>query len=100
MPFEDIKDRVLFRQAIESLACLEEGVLRSVADGNVGSLLGIGAPSWTGGWLQMINTWEYNDLTGLPAFAVRARELADKYGDRFVAPAILAQKIEASETFV
>jgi len=100
VPNQDIKDRVLFRQAIESLRSLQEGVLRSVADGNVGSLLGIGAPGWTGGWLQMINTWEHNELVGLSAFAARAKELADKYGDRFVAPEILQQKIEQAEEFV
>lgn len=55
MPAEDIKDRLLFRQVIEAVKCLEEGVLRSVADGNVGSILGIGAPMWTGGFLQFVN---------------------------------------------
>ncbi|WP_369809154.1 3-hydroxyacyl-CoA dehydrogenase NAD-binding domain-containing protein [Oceanicoccus sp. KOV_DT_Chl] len=44
LPHQDIKDRLIVRQVIESLKCLQEGVLSSVADGNVGSLLGIGAP--------------------------------------------------------
>ena len=45
----DAKDRLLFRQVIEALKCLETGVLRTVADGNIGSIMGIGAPAWTGG---------------------------------------------------
>ena len=51
---EDIKDRLLFRQVIEALKCLETNVLRSVADGNIGSIMGIGAPAWTGGLIQEV----------------------------------------------
>ena len=90
---QDIKDRLLFRSVIETLKCLETNVLRTVADGNIGSIMGIGAPVWTGGYLQFLNTY------GLQRFADRCEELADRYGDRFRAPAIVAQKIEAGELF-
>lgn len=91
IPDEDIKDRFLFRSVIETLKCLEEGVLRSVADGNIGSLYGIGAPAWTGGYLQFVNTY------GLQRFSDRANQLADLYGERFRPPRILAEKIAANE---
>ena len=71
----DIKERLLFRQVIEALKCLETGVLRSVADGNIGSIMGIGAPAWTGGLLQFVNTY------GLQNFIDRCGELSDAYGD-------------------
>ncbi len=74
---EDIKDRLLFRPVIESLKCLEEGVLRSAADGNVGSLLGIGAPTWTGGYLQFVETY------GRERFERRCGVLVERYGERF-----------------
>ena len=90
---QDIKDRLLFRAVIESLKCLEEGVLRSVADGNIGSLMGIGAPVWTGGYIQFVNTY------GLENFINRCDELAAGYGERFCAPAIVAEKISRGETF-
>lgn len=90
---QDIKDRLLFRQVIESLKCLETGVLRSVADGNIGSIMGIGAPVWTGGFLQFVNTY------GLEKFQARCEELAASYGERFTCPAIVATKIAAGETF-
>jgi len=89
IPRQDIKDRILFRQAVESLRCLDEDVLRSVADGNVGSLLGIGAPAWSGGFIQVVNTWEHNCERGPAAFLARARELAERYGERFAPPANL-----------
>lgn len=91
---QDVKDRLLFRQVIESLKCLEEGVLRTVVDGNIGSVMGIGAPMWTGGFLQFINTY------GIQHFSDRCAELAADYGERFNAPAIVAEKLAAGETFV
>ncbi|GAA2145416.1 3-hydroxyacyl-CoA dehydrogenase NAD-binding domain-containing protein [Kitasatospora kazusensis] len=85
IPFEDMKERMLFAEALDSVRCLEEGVLTSVADANVGSILGIGFPAWTGGVLQYINGYE----GGLAGFAARARELAAAYGERFAPPALL-----------
>lgn len=88
-----IRDRLLFRCVIEALKCLQDGVLRSVADGNIGSMLGIGAPAWTGGYLQYVNTY------GLDRFAARCGELAQAYGARFTVPAIVREKIEQRELF-
>ena len=83
---DDIKDRMLFRPVIESLKCLEEGVIRQVADANIGSVLGIGAPMWTGGYLQFINTY------GKDKFIRRCEELASLYGDRFTPPKVLSER--------
>ncbi|WP_282791871.1 3-hydroxyacyl-CoA dehydrogenase NAD-binding domain-containing protein [Streptomyces sp. CC224B] len=97
IPFEDMKERMLFAEALDTVRLLEEGVLTSVADANIGSILGIGFPGWTGGVLQYING--YDDGAGLPAFVARARELAERYGERFTPPALLVQKAERGETF-
>ena len=64
IPFEDMRERMLFAEAVDAIRCLDEGVLRSVPDANVGSLLGIGFPPWTGGVLQYVNGYE----GGLPGF--------------------------------
>lgn len=95
IPFEDMKERMLFSEALDSVRCLEENVLTSVADANIGSIMGIGFPAWTGGVLQYINGYE----GGLPGFVARARELAEKYGDRFQPPALLVEKAERGEVF-
>ncbi|WP_033213162.1 3-hydroxyacyl-CoA dehydrogenase NAD-binding domain-containing protein [Kitasatospora phosalacinea] len=85
IPFEDMKERMLFAEAIDSIRCLDENVLTSVADANIGSILGIGFPAWTGGVLQYVNGYP-----GGPAgFTARARELAAAYGERFTPPASL-----------
>ena len=90
---QDVKDRLLFRAVIETLKCLEEGVLRSVPEGNIGSILGIGAPIWTGGYLQFVNTY------GTQRFVDRCEELATGYGERFKAPAIALEYAAAGKLF-
>ncbi|MFJ3207367.1 3-hydroxyacyl-CoA dehydrogenase NAD-binding domain-containing protein [Streptomyces flaveolus] len=95
IPFRDMQERMLFVEALDAVRCLEEGVLTSVADANVGSLLGIGFPGWTGGVLQYINGYE----GGLPGFVARARVLAERHGERFVPPELLLRKAERGETF-
>ncbi|MFF7728723.1 3-hydroxyacyl-CoA dehydrogenase NAD-binding domain-containing protein [Streptomyces sp. NPDC008001] len=95
VPFEDMKERMLFAEALDTVRCLEEGVLTSVADANIGSVLGIGFPGWTGGALQYINGYE----GGPRGFAARARELAATYGPRFEPPALLVQKADRDERF-
>ncbi|MFJ9656397.1 3-hydroxyacyl-CoA dehydrogenase NAD-binding domain-containing protein [Streptomyces griseoflavus] len=91
----ELRERMLFVEALDSVRCLEEGVLVSVADANIGSILGIGFPAWTGGVLQYINGYE----DGLPGFVARARELAARHGDRFTPPPLLLRKAERGETF-
>jgi 3-hydroxyacyl-CoA dehydrogenase / enoyl-CoA hydratase / 3-hydroxybutyryl-CoA epimerase len=95
IPFEDLKERLLFIEAIETVKCLDEGVLLSVPEANIGSIFGIGYPGWTGGVLQYINQYE----GGLPGFVARARELAERYGARFTPPPLLVAKAEAGEIF-
>ncbi|MFF3749201.1 3-hydroxyacyl-CoA dehydrogenase NAD-binding domain-containing protein [Streptomyces sp. NPDC002018] len=93
--FDDMRERMLFSEALDSVRCLEENVLTSVADANIGSVMGIGFPAWTGGVLQYINGYE----GGLPGFVARARELAGRYGERFEPPALLVEKAARGEIF-
>ena len=48
-PLQDMIDRMLFAEALETQKCFDEGVLTSTADANIGSIMGIGFPPWTGG---------------------------------------------------
>ncbi|MGW8269622.1 MAG: 3-hydroxyacyl-CoA dehydrogenase NAD-binding domain-containing protein [Burkholderiales bacterium] len=90
---DELKDRFLYRQAIETARCLEEGVLETAHDANIGSIFGIGFPAWTGGALQFINS------VGAAAFAARADALAKSYGARFALPAIVRDKAKRGEAF-
>jgi len=87
---QDMIDRMLFAEALETQKCLDEGVLTSTADANIGSIMGIGFPPWTGGSAQFIVGYQGALGTGKEAFVARARELAARYGDRFLPPDSLA----------
>ncbi len=90
IPLQDMIDRMLFAEALETQKCLDEGVLTSTADANIGSIMGIGFPPYTGGSAQFIVGYEGAHGIGKEAFVARAEELAAKYGDRFLPPASLS----------
>lgn len=91
-PLEDIKQRLLFVMAIETVRCLEEQVVTSAADANIGSIFGIGYPPWTGGCIQFIKQY------GLVSFISRAQEFCDAYGERFAPPPLLIDKAQLGES--
>lgn len=99
IPFEDMKERMLFAEAIETVKCFDEGVLTSVPDANIGSIMGIGFPPWTGGIVQYINGYEGPSGTGPRGFVTRAKELASKYGAHFNPPASLVEVAEKGKLF-
>ena len=88
-PLQDMIDRMLFAEALETQKCIDEGVITSTADANIGSIMGIGFPPWTGGAAQFIVGYCGPAGTGKAAFVARARELAERYGERFQPPASL-----------
>ena len=90
---EEVKDRLLYIQAIETVRCLDEKVLTSIRDANIGSIMGIGYPVWTGGILQFINQ------TGLVEFVERADALAEECGERFAVPESLRAMASDNLTF-
>ena len=99
----ELQERMLFAEAIESVRCLAEGVLTTVADANIGSIMGIGFPPWTGGVLQYVNGYRgagsASGSVGVPAFLARAEQLAERYGPRFSPPELLVGKAANGETF-
>jgi 3-hydroxyacyl-CoA dehydrogenase/enoyl-CoA hydratase/3-hydroxybutyryl-CoA epimerase len=96
----ELQERMLFTEAVESARCLQEGVLITVADANIGSIMGIGFPSWTGGVLQYIAGYRDprgNAGHGVAGFVARADELAEKFGDRFTPNALLRKEADNPE---
>lgn len=93
IPFQDIKDRLTFCQSLEAVRAMQEGVIESVGDGNIGSIMGIGFPAQTGGVFQFINAY------GVQDFVERAQYLAEHYGEDFTPPQLLLDKAAAGESF-
>jgi 3-hydroxyacyl-CoA dehydrogenase/enoyl-CoA hydratase/3-hydroxybutyryl-CoA epimerase len=103
---EDLKDRYLFIEAIETAKCFEEGVIESAAAANIGSIMGIGYPALTGGTVQFMQGYDPGRGSGnavggrgLAGFVARANELAENYGDRFTPTQRLVEMAEKGESF-
>ncbi len=95
VPFQDLIERMLFAESLETVKCFDEGVLTSVPDANIGSIFGIGFPAWTGGVVQYINQYP----GGLQGFVDRANDLASKYGKHFEPPQSLVDKAARGEKY-
>ena len=92
MPNDIVAKRLLHRQAIEAYRCLDEGVLRSVVDGDIGSLMGWGFPPYTGGALS------YIDYVGMDTFIAECDDFTKKFGDRFTVPDSLRAMAKAGKS--
>lgn len=90
---DEIEKRMLYAQAIDSVRCLEEGVLIAPEDGDIGSIFGWGFPPYTGG------TFSYIDTIGLAEFVAESDRLAAAYGPRFNVPDMLRSMAKNGERF-
>jgi 3-hydroxyacyl-CoA dehydrogenase/enoyl-CoA hydratase/3-hydroxybutyryl-CoA epimerase len=100
VPFADVKERLMFIEAVETAKCFEEGVIESAAAANIGSIMGIGFPPMTGGAAQFMQGYESaSGEIGLAAFVARADELADRYGERFRPTAYLRELAGSGGSF-
>lgn len=85
---EEVGKRLLFSMVIDSYRCLDSGVLKEPRDADIGSILGLGFPIYTGGVIS------YIDYIGAQEFKDYAAVLAKKYGERFQLPESLLERIE------
>ncbi len=89
----EVKKRILYIQALETVRCMDEGVVTHPADADIGSIFGWGFPPYTGGTISFIET------VGLPEFVAEADRLAESYGPRFAVPDSLREMAAGGETF-
>ncbi|CAN5373851.1 3-hydroxyacyl-CoA dehydrogenase NAD-binding domain-containing protein [soil metagenome] len=90
---EEIRTRLLYRQAVEAARCFEEGVITDPREADVGAILGWGFAPWTGGPISLI------DGLGVAKFVEACDALAQKYGARFAPPQLLRDMAAKGETF-
>jgi 3-hydroxyacyl-CoA dehydrogenase/enoyl-CoA hydratase/3-hydroxybutyryl-CoA epimerase len=90
---EEVKMRLLYVQALEAARCLEEGVLKSVEEADLGSVLGWGFPAYTGGVLSFIDT------IGIARFAQDCQSLARRHGKRFKPSRALSARAKSGEAY-
>jgi 3-hydroxyacyl-CoA dehydrogenase/enoyl-CoA hydratase/3-hydroxybutyryl-CoA epimerase len=89
----EVKKRILHAQAVESVRCLEENVLRKPEDADIGSILGWGFPPYTGGVIS------YIDFVGVATFVQECDDFASRFGERFAPTDRLREMARKGETF-
>jgi 3-hydroxyacyl-CoA dehydrogenase / enoyl-CoA hydratase / 3-hydroxybutyryl-CoA epimerase len=90
---QELKDRLLGIQALETARCFEEKVLTDIREADVGSILGFGFAPFTGGTLS------YIDMMGTRRFVALCEKLAAKHGQRFAPSPLLVDMAARSESF-
>jgi len=90
---QELKNRLLAMQALETARCFEEKVLTDVREADVGSILGFGFAPFSGGTLS------YIDMMGSKKFVALCRKLEGKYGARFAPTKLLIDMAEHNEGF-
>jgi 3-hydroxyacyl-CoA dehydrogenase/enoyl-CoA hydratase/3-hydroxybutyryl-CoA epimerase len=90
---EEVEKRLMYIQALETTRCMEEGVVTTAAEADLGSILGWGFPAWTGGTLSFIDT------IGVRSFVAECDRLARRYGKRFRPSKWLRERAERDEPF-
>ena len=92
-PVAELENRLLYIQALETARCLEQGVVESAADADLGAVLGWGFPAWTGGPLSLIET------VGPQQFVAACERLAATCGKRFAPSPWLRARAAAGQGF-
>ncbi|HET8655197.1 MAG TPA: 3-hydroxyacyl-CoA dehydrogenase NAD-binding domain-containing protein [Longimicrobiaceae bacterium] len=91
LPAAEIQDRLALGMVNEAVRCLEEGVLRSARDGDVGAVFGIGFPPFRGGPFWFV------DHLGPATVVERLQALAASHGPRFAPAPLLVRAAESGE---
>ena len=90
---EEISLRCTMALVNEALRCLDEGILRSARDGDVGAIFGIGFPPFRGG------PFRYVDVLGAPTILRRTRSLEQRFGSRFEPAPLLVEMARKGKRF-
>ncbi|WP_058912722.1 fatty acid oxidation complex subunit alpha FadJ [Entomohabitans teleogrylli] len=90
---EQIARRCVMMMLNEAVRCLDEGVVRSVRDGDIGAVFGIGFPPFRGG------PFRYLDVLGAREAVAELQQLAARYGERFAPCERLLAMAQSGEHF-
>jgi 3-hydroxyacyl-CoA dehydrogenase/enoyl-CoA hydratase/3-hydroxybutyryl-CoA epimerase len=90
---EEIVERCVLAMVNEAALCLQEGILRSARDGDIGAVFGIGFPPFRGG------PFRYVDSTGAPQIVDKLEDLNARFAPRFAPAEILVDHARARRSF-
>jgi enoyl-CoA hydratase/long-chain 3-hydroxyacyl-CoA dehydrogenase len=90
---EDIQMRAISRFINESAYCVQDGIIRSPADGDIGAVFGIGFPPFLGGPFRML------DIHGVSKFVDRMYRYRDAMGPQFEPCQLLKDHAKENKKF-
>ncbi|MFN3901207.1 MAG: fatty acid oxidation complex subunit alpha FadJ [Alishewanella aestuarii] len=90
---EEIASRCTAQMLNEAVRCLEEGIIASARDGDIGAIFGIGFPPFLGG------PFRYIDKLGVNNLVATLRQLESRFGSRFTPCDALLKMATAGERF-
>lgn len=89
----DIAMRCVVQMLNEAVRCLDEGIIASARDGDIGAIFGIGFPPFLGG------PFKYMDSMGIANLVSKLRQYQQQHGDRFEPCERLVNMAESGSTF-
>jgi 3-hydroxyacyl-CoA dehydrogenase/enoyl-CoA hydratase/3-hydroxybutyryl-CoA epimerase len=93
IPANEITERCVFAMVNEAVLCLEEGILRSPRDGDIGAVFGLGFPPFRGG------PFRYIDTVGADTIVTRLEDLHSRFSNRFSPARLLVEHARARRKF-
>ena len=92
-PIEEVVERVVLRFVLEAIHCLQDGIIASPRDGDIGAVFGVGFPPFRGGPFMWIDT------VGPDVILAKLQKLEAEHGPHFAPPKILVDKVAKGESF-
>ncbi len=90
---EALVERLLTVQSVKTVRCMQEGVLSTARDADVGSILGWGFAPYHGGTISHVHS------VGISAYVARCQRLVELHGERFAAPSLLTGMAASGTSF-
>lgn len=93
IPRDEVRERVVLQMLNEAVRCLDDGIIRSPRDGDIGAVFGLGFPPFLGG------PFRYIDRQSVRSIVARLTHYASSFGDRFIPAHGLVEKAASNEKF-
>ncbi len=90
---KDVAERCVYMMLNEAARCLDEGVIRSARDGDIGAIFGIGFPPFLGG------PFRYMDTVGIETVVSKLNQYESEVGDKYAPASVLVSMAESGKTF-
>lgn len=93
VPIDVIQKRIAYRFVNEAAFCLQDGIISTPGDGDIGAVFGVGFPPFMGGPFRML------DMMGVSHFVDTMQKFREQYGEQFAPAQILVDYAKENKRF-